>query len=186
VERRQFQQQGFLGEESDDDGEPDAVDPERAEGHEPRRLLSEHRPIEWPLGPGGKRYPIMGLVLQAVVLKGENVDTAKDFVHFLVEGGWLAQYLNFAGDLFLPTMPALLRQPFWLDASDPHRMAAVMQAEAWPMVHSYAVASGNWRYDRIFQERVWAKAIHRIVTEGVTPEQAVDEALARIKQILSE
>ena len=28
--------------------------------------------------------------------------------------------------------------------------------------------------------------IHRVVAEGVSPEQAVDEAIARIKQILSE
>ena len=27
----------------------------------------------------------------------------------------------------LPPMPKLLDQPFWLDPSDPHRMAAVMQ-----------------------------------------------------------
>jgi hypothetical protein len=27
---------------------------------------------------------------------------------------------------------------------------------------------------------------HRVVAEGVTPEQAVDDAIARIKQILSE
>ena len=28
--------------------------------------------------------------------------------------------------------------------------------------------------------------IHRVATEGISPEQAVDEAIARIKQILSE
>ena len=47
-------------------------------------------------------------------------------------------------------------------------------------------ASGDWRHTRIDQEHVWAKAIHRVVTEGISPEQAVDEAIARIKQILSE
>ena len=36
------------------------------------------------------------------------------------------------------------------------------------------------------RERVWAKAIHRVATEGISPEQAVDEAIARIKQILGE
>jgi hypothetical protein len=30
------------------------------------------------------------------------------------------------------------------------------------------------------------QAVHRVVTEGVSPEQAVDEAIARIKQILDE
>ena len=35
-------------------------------------------------------------------------------------------------------------------------------------------------------ENVWGKAVHRVATDGITPEQAVDEAIARIKQILSE
>jgi hypothetical protein len=34
--------------------------------------------------------------------------------------------------------------------------------------------------------RIWPKAVHRVVADGLTPEQAVDEAIARIKQILSE
>ena len=29
-------------------------------------------------------------------------------------------------------------------------------------------------------------AIHRVAAEGISPEQAVDEAIARIKQILAE
>jgi multiple sugar transport system substrate-binding protein len=36
------------------------------------------------------------------------------------------------------------------------------------------------------RERVWGKAIHRVAAEGISPEQAVDEAIARIKQILRE
>jgi hypothetical protein len=65
-------------------------------------------------------------------------------------------------------------------------MAAVMQVASRPMQHEYVTVSGDMRYDQVWQERVWPKAIHRIVTEGISPEQAVDEAIARIKQILSE
>jgi ABC-type glycerol-3-phosphate transport system substrate-binding protein len=65
-------------------------------------------------------------------------------------------------------------------------MAAVMQVASRPLVHNYAVASGNWRHDIVEQEYLWQKAIHRVVTEGISPEQAVDEAIVRIKQILSE
>ena len=54
---------------------------------------------------------------------GANVETAKDFVRFLVAEGWLGHYLNFSGERMLPSMPGLLEQPFWLDPSDPHRMA---------------------------------------------------------------
>ena len=34
--------------------------------------------------------------------------------------------------------------------------------------------------------RFWAQAVHRVAAEGISPEQAVDEAIARIEQILSE
>jgi multiple sugar transport system substrate-binding protein len=40
-------------------------------------------------------------------------------------------------------------------------------------------------HDQIYNERIWAKAVHRVAAEGISPEQAVDEAIARIKQILS-
>jgi multiple sugar transport system substrate-binding protein len=49
-----------------------------------------------------------------------------------------------------------------------------------------AVAAYDWRYLLPDRELVWPKAVHRVVAEGITPEQAVDDAIARIKQILSE
>ena len=36
------------------------------------------------------------------------------------------------------------------------------------------------------RENVWGKAVHRVAAEDISPEQAVDDAIARIKQILSE
>jgi hypothetical protein len=65
-------------------------------------------------------------------------------------------------------------------------MAAAMQVASRPMQYDYAMVSGDWRYDQIAQEDVWAKAVHRVAAEGISPEQAVDEAIARIKQILIE
>ena len=143
--------------------------------------------IEWPLGPSGKPFAIRGSFWPAAVYKdGGHTATAKEFVRFLVAEGWLGHYLDFSGERMLPAMPKLLDAPFWLDPSDPHRMASVMQVASRPMQYDYATVSGDRRYDLIWQERVWEKAIHRIVTEGISPEQAVDEAIARIKQILSE
>ena len=50
----------------------------------------------------------------------------------------------------------------------------------------YAAVSGNWRHRRVWTEYVWAKSVHRVVVDGLSPEQAADEAIARVKQILSE
>ena len=118
---------------------------------------------------------------------GGHVATAKEFVRFLVAEGWLAHYLDFAGERFLPPMPKLLEQPFWLDPSDraPHgrgdadRVAA-RAATSTPW--SRATGATTWSG----RSSVWAKAVHRVAAEGISPEQAVDEAIARIKQILAE
>ena len=129
----------------------------------------------------------MARPIPAVVFKaGGHTATATEFVRFLVSEGWLMHYLDFSGERLLPTIPALLDQPFWLDPGDPHRMAAVMQVSSRPTLYNYTAVSGNWRHQLVNKDLVWSKAIHRIVTEGITPEQAVDEAIARIKQILAE
>ena len=87
----------------------------------------------------------------------------------------------------MPPMRKLVEQPFWLDPSDPHRMRAAIQILTRPHLdptQEYGTTNG----DRVRSSRriVWAKAVHRVVAEGISPEQAVDEAIARIKQILSE
>jgi multiple sugar transport system substrate-binding protein len=101
--------------------------------------------VEWPLGAGGKAFPDGGGFFAAAVFKdGANVETAKEFVRFLVAEGWLAHYLTFSGERMLPPMPKLLEAPFWLDPSDPHRMAAAMQASARPLQYDYATVTGDW------------------------------------------
>jgi hypothetical protein len=61
-----------------------------------------------------------------------------------------------------------------------------MQAESHPPARDYPTAPGDLRHDEIYNERVWATAIHRVAADGISPKQAVEEAIARIKEILSE
>jgi multiple sugar transport system substrate-binding protein len=100
----------------------------------------------------------------------------------------LAHWLDFSADRWLPPMPALLQSPFWLDPLDPHRMTAAIQTLTQPhgYYESYPALSGNWRHKRVVTERVWAIAVHRVAVDSVSPEQATDDAIARIKQILNE
>ena len=84
--------------------------------------------IDWPDGANGEPLVIDGGISRAVVFKaGRNPALAEDFVRFLAEEGWLAHWLDFAGDRFMPPMRKLVEQPFWLDPSDPHRMRAAIQ-----------------------------------------------------------
>jgi multiple sugar transport system substrate-binding protein len=117
---------------------------------------------------------------------GGHAAAAEAFVRFLAQDGWLAHWLDFAGDRFMPPMPKLLNAPFWLDPADPHRMRAAIQSLTQPHLLGLEVRDHEWQSGPIWQENVWGKAVHRVVAEGIAPEQAVDEAIARIKQILAE
>jgi multiple sugar transport system substrate-binding protein len=143
--------------------------------------------FEWPSGAYGQPLAIRTQFAPLMVFKaGGHEAAAKEFVRFLVGEGWLAHWLDFAGDRLLPPFPELLERPFWLDPGDPHRMSSAIQFRTRPRDYDYAAASGEWRHRLVLKEHVWPKAIHRIVTEGVSPERAVDEAIARVKQLLSE
>jgi hypothetical protein len=52
-------------------------------------------------------------------------------------------------------------------------------------------ASGDWRHTKSLPWSEeggdpWPEAVHRVVADGLSPEQAVDEAIAGIKEILNE
>ena len=143
--------------------------------------------IEWPNAANGEPLVIAGGLTRAAVFKaGGNPTLAEDFVRFLAQEGWLAHWLDFMGDQFTPPMRKLVEQPFWLDPSDRHRMRAAIQILTQPQLLDMDVRDNEWRSGPIWEENVWGKAVHRVVTEGVSPEQAVDEAILRIKQILKE
>jgi multiple sugar transport system substrate-binding protein len=159
-------------------------------------VLKEKRPddyhdnaatIEWPSARNGQPLPIYSALTRgAVFAAGGHVDTAREFVHFLIADAWLAHWLSFAADRFLPPMTKLIDSPFWLDPSDPHRMRSAIQVLTLPRYDAFLVANRDWRLTRVFQDQVWEKAVHAVAADGVSPEQAVDDAIARIKQILSE
>jgi len=141
--------------------------------------------IDWPTGAYGQPLVIETFGNRAAVFKnGEHVAAAKEFVRFLVGEGWLAHYLNFSGERMLPPMLKLLQAPFWLDPSDPHRMRSAMQLLSQPRSYDYVAVSGDWRHSE--RNNIWPEAVARVAADGISPEQAVDEAIARVKQILAE
>jgi multiple sugar transport system substrate-binding protein len=140
--------------------------------------------IPWPNGPDGKPFPIETGFIRVVVFKdAKNVEGAKNFLRYLLSEGRLGTYLEASLGRGLPTMPALLETPFWQDPKDPHRTAAASQLGQ-PVALSNS--SLNPKYGQVDNEAVWEKAVHRIVADDLTPEQAADEAIARVKEILAD
>jgi hypothetical protein len=75
------------------------------------------------------------------------------------------------------------------DAFDREVAGAEVLKATWPRrcrqpAHNYTTASGYLGHDQTCNGGLWVEAIHRIATEGISPEQAVDEAIVRIKEIL--
>ena len=144
--------------------------------------------IEWPLGPAGEPFPILGTCLPAVVFKdGGNVATAKEFVRFLVAEGWLMHYLNFSGERMLPSMleaarPAVLARP---ERPASHGLGDAGQLATAGSSLRCGLRQLAARPGRL-RRTSGARPIHRVAADGISPEQAVDEAIARIKQILAE
>ncbi len=140
--------------------------------------------IAWPNAPDGKSFPIETDFIRVVVFKdAKNVEGAKDFLRYLLSEGRLGTYVEASLGRGLPTMPALLETSFWQDPKDPHRAAAVSQLGQ-PVALPYATL--NPKYGQVDEEAVWEKAVHRIVADGLTPQQAADEAIARVKEILAD
>jgi multiple sugar transport system substrate-binding protein len=143
--------------------------------------------VEWPRAVNGEPLVLEGYLYRAVVFKaGRNPVLAGDFVRFLAEEGWLAHWLDFSGDQIMPPMRKLVEQPFWLDPTDPHRMRGAIQILTQPHLMDMDVRDHERQSGPIWDENVWGTAVHRVVADGITPEQAVDEAIGRIKQILAE
>ncbi len=138
--------------------------------------------IEWPNDAYGGPLAIYGSLYRGAVFQSGKVGSAgQRFRPFLVEDGWLAHYLDFAGDRLLPPMAKLLEQPFWLDPSDPHRMASAIQTLTRPQHYDVGAAA-----DMVFSDEPGGRPSIALLPRAVTPEQAVDEAIARIKQLVQE
>jgi multiple sugar transport system substrate-binding protein len=144
--------------------------------------------IGWPHDAYGGTEHIIGINWWAVVFKdGGNTRAALQLVRFLAGGG-LERYLTDAGDRLLPPSRKLLEYPFWLDPTDPHRLRAAVQVAREPHIYgNYGLdLAEEARLERAGPLRAFSEAVHRVVVDGLTPEQAADELIAKIKAELGE
>lgn len=142
--------------------------------------------IGQPTAPDGSQMTSLVAVKVAMIPKhAQHVELAKSFMKFLVKPENLNEYLKGARGRWLPVMPKIVQDdPYWTDPSDPHRKVAVKQevegpTKPWPMAFNPAYAQVN-------AEEIWGKAEGDVIINGKTPEQAVDNAFARIKEIFAQ
>jgi multiple sugar transport system substrate-binding protein len=137
----------------------------------------------FPKKPDGSTLPNLAAVKTAVIFAGgRNKEQAKEFMAFWMKDENLRPFVEGSLGRWYPVTKSGVESPFWTDGSDPHRALVSKQFAAgtvpFPFVYNYKFTSVN-------AENVWAKAVQRVTQDKVEPEQAVDEMIARIKQIIS-
>jgi multiple sugar transport system substrate-binding protein len=132
-----------------------------------------------PRKPDGSPMVYRSAVKVGVIFKdSKNKAKAKEFLSFLMEEDNLRPYVEGALGRWFPVTKAGQESPFW--QADPHRKAVYNQFKAGTTPFEF---TKNYKFTILNNENAWAKAMNRVVNEKVPVDKAVDELIARIKQV---
>jgi len=137
------------------------------------------RTAGFPNKPDGGKMQYRTAVKVGVVFdNAPNKNRAKEFVAFLLEEENLTPYVEGALGRWFPVTKTAQERPFW--QADRHRQSVYNQYKSGTVTFEF---TKNWKFTQLNNENVWAKAANRVVTEKIPVEKAVDEMIARIKQV---
>lgn len=142
--------------------------------------------MEFPHKPNGNPMKHIVSVRQAVILAGaKNKQIAKDFLGYLIQPEIINNYLKSAGGRYLPAITTATKDSFWTNPQNPHISTATktLTNEGQTRLF-YSVRDPI--YSSILEENVWGRALNSIAVDKISPEQAADKAIARIKEIFAE
>lgn len=133
----------------------------------------------FPNKPDGSKMTYRAAVKTGVIFSGsKNKAGAKQFVSFLLEDANLTPYVEGSLGRWFPVTKAAQQSPFW--KADAHRTAVYNQFMAGTTPFEF---TKNYKFTILNNENVWAKAMNRVLSEKVPVDKAVDEMIARIKQV---
>jgi multiple sugar transport system substrate-binding protein len=134
----------------------------------------------FPKKPDGAPMTYRAAVKTGVVFAdAKNKKRAKEFVTFLLADENLIPYVEGSLGRWYPvTKAGAARLSFWL--ADPHRTSVQRQFVAGTGPFEF---TKNYKFTVLNNENVWAKAMNRVLNEKVSVDKAVDEMIARIKQV---
>jgi len=138
------------------------------------------RTAGFPKKPDGSPMTYRAAVKTGVVFAdAKNKKRGKEFVAFLLQDENLIPFVEGALGRWYPvTKSGAARLAFWL--SDPQRTSVQRQFTAGTNTFEF---TKNYKFTILNNENVWAKAMNRVVTDKVSVEKAVDEMIARIKEV---
>src|SRR5258706_168877 len=113
-----------------------------------------------------------------IFANAKNKKRGKEFVQFMLQDENLTPYVEGALGRWYPVTKAGVARDFW--TNDPHRKIVHQQFSAGTVTFEF---TKNYKFTILNNENVWAKAMNRVAAEKWPVEKAVDEMIARIKQV---
>lgn len=133
----------------------------------------------FPNKPDGSKMVYRAAVKTGVIFKAsKNKALGKKFVAFMLDEKNLQPYVEGALGRWFPVLKASQQSPFW--KADPHRLSVYNQFMAGTTPFEF---TKNYKFTILNNENVWAKAVNRVINEKVPVDKAVDEMIARIKEV---
>jgi len=134
---------------------------------------------KFPKKPDGSAMKYRASIKVGVIFAdSKNKARAKDFLTFLMQEDNLRPYVEGALGRWFPVTTASQKSPFW--QADKHRRAVYDQFMDGTLPFEF---TKNYKFTILNNENIWAKAMNRVVNEKVPVDKAVDEMIARIKQV---
>ena len=116
----------------------------------------------------------LGVIFQS----SRNKARARDFLKFLMEEANLRPYVESALGRWFPVTKDSQKSVFW--QADRQRKSIYEQFMAGTVLFEF---TWNYRFATLDSENVWAKSMHRVLNDKVPVDKAVDELIARIKEV---
>ena len=135
--------------------------------------------LGFPNKPDGSKMAYRTAVKVGVIFEqSKNKKLAKDFVQFMMIEQNLTPYVEGALGRWFPVTKEGQARSFWKE--DKHRLSVFNQYASGTTTFEF---TKNYKFTVLNNENVWAKAMSRIVNDKIPVDKAVDEMIARIKQV---
>jgi multiple sugar transport system substrate-binding protein len=124
-------------------------------------------------------------VKQAIVFANSpHPAEAKKFLAYLIKPENLSAYVKGSQGRYFPAMNQLWQDPFWQNPQDTHvyTVSQIFKNSATRPFNQVI----NPAYSQVATENIWGQMLKQVLVAKQTPEQAVDSAIARIKEIFQQ
>jgi multiple sugar transport system substrate-binding protein len=161
----------------DDENNPALTPEQRAAGK--KAYEEDIITAGFPNKPDGSPMKYRSDVKTGVIFAAsKNKKEGKEFVKFLMQEENLQPYVEGGLGRWFPVTTVGQKSPFW--QADKHRKTVYGQFTGGTIPFDF---TKNYKFTILNNENVWAKAMNRVVSEKVPVEKAVDELIARLKEV---